>query len=65
MIPKVGDRIELVSMGEDPDPITPGTRGTVAFIGGWLGGQTQVGVAWDNGRGLMLLLPLDRIRVLS
>ena len=28
----IGDRIELVEMPEDPDPILPGTQGTVDFV---------------------------------
>ena len=28
----IGDRIELVEMPEDPDPIPPGTQGTVDWV---------------------------------
>lgn len=61
----IGDRIELVHMGDDPDPITPGTRGTIDHIGGTFQGQTQIGVDWDNGRALMVLIPGDVIRKVS
>jgi hypothetical protein len=30
--PKPGDRIRLVAMFDDPDPITPGTTGTVTAV---------------------------------
>ena len=58
---KIGDRIELVRMGDDPDPIEPGARGTIDHIGTFQG-HTQIGVEWDSGRSLMVLLPEDRIR---
>ena len=62
--PKVGDRIRLIHMPEDPDPIPPGSLGTVCAIHlhhSW----TQVEVDWDNGRRLMLSLPDDLIEILS
>lgn len=55
---KTGDRIRLISMPEDPGPIPVGMEGTVLRVhdhGDW----TQVEVAWDNGRTLMLTLPDD------
>lgn len=58
----LGDRIELVSMENDPDPIAPGERGTIDYLGAVLQGQRQIGVKWDSGRSLMLLLPMDKIR---
>lgn len=65
----VGDRIELVSMPDDPDPIAPGTRGTVDWVGKPvnLGGRTfdQIGVKWDNGRTLGLTVPPDRFRIIT
>lgn len=61
---KAGDRIEMVQMTDDPDPILPGTQGTVrhvesvrldrAFI--------QIDVQWDNGRTLMVCCPPDLVR---
>lgn len=29
-----GKRIELIMMGSDPNPIEPGTKGTVLFVDG-------------------------------
>ena len=58
-----GDRVALVSMPEDPDPIKPGSEGTVTrvtelhFPGG--GPQLQVSVKWDSGRSLSCLVPPD------
>ena len=63
----VGDRIELVHMPNDPCPIEPGSRGTVTHIthlqyepAGW-----QVGVKWDSGRTLSLLVPPDEARLVE
>ena len=61
---KAGDRVRLVSMVDDPDPIPAGATGTVARVyphSDW----TQVDVDWDNGRSLMLSIPPDRIEVLD
>lgn len=61
---KVGDRIRLVSMTDDPDPIPVGTIGTVVGIypqHDW----TQVDVDWVCGRTLMLSIPPDRIERIS
>lgn len=60
---KEGDRIRLVSMHDDPDPVPAGTEGTVQFCTDcslFRPPFTQVGVAWDNGRSLMLCIPPDR-----
>lgn len=59
VLPCAGDRIELVSMDNDPNPIEPGTRGTV------LGHNSfQIHVKWDNGRTLSLAVPEDRFNIL-
>jgi len=63
-VPKIGDRIRLILMADDPDPIPTGTLGTVREIRpnhGW----TQVEVDWDNGRQLMLTLPEDHVEILG
>jgi len=62
--PKSGDRIRLLAMPDDPDPILPGTTGTVVAVrqqGTW----AQVDVKWDNGRTLMLVVPPDEFEVTS
>ncbi len=61
---KLGDHIRLISMPMDPDPIPVGSLGTVLRIhahGDW----SQVEVAWDNGRTLMLTVPPDQIEIVS
>jgi hypothetical protein len=59
-----GDRIALLSMPDDPDPIPPGTKGTVLDVQEIGSGEDrwfQVNVKWDDGRTLMLSVPPDRI----
>lgn len=61
----VGDRIELVSMTNDPLPMEPGSQGTVrGFCEG--SGLDQVWVEWDPevGRSLCLIPGVDRWRKL-
>lgn len=55
----VGTRIALVAMPSDPDPLPPGTQGTVTG-----GNGAQVYVDWDGGRSLILLPGVDRWRVI-
>ncbi|TWU39345.1 DUF4314 domain-containing protein [Novipirellula artificiosorum] len=61
---KVGDRVRLLSMADDPDPIPAGSTGTVVGVyphGDW----TQVDVDWDCGRSLMLSMPPDQVEIVS
>ncbi len=61
---KRGDRIRLVSMPDDPDPIPVGMLGTVTEVHehrDWM----QVEVDWDNGRSLMLTMPDDCIAIIE
>ena len=53
------DRIELIRMDNDPTPVPVGTKGTVTYVTDLGRGETQVGVKWDNGRSLSLILPHD------
>ena len=56
-----GTRLELISMGKDPDPVPPGTRGTVERVNS-LG---DIEVDWDNGRSLSLIPSEDSFRKLT
>lgn len=60
---KPGDRIELLKMENDPNPIPVGTKGTVKDVN-QLGDEAQIMVKWDNGRGLMLSYPHDKFKVI-
>ncbi len=65
---EVGDTIELVSMPDDPCAIPVGTKGTVRRVQHVPMGRepfTQVGVDWENGRTLNVVMPPDTIRVIT
>lgn len=46
-----GDRVRLICMADDPDPVPPGTEGTIVFVDS---AQTRH-VDWDNGRSVGLI----------
>jgi hypothetical protein len=65
---KEGDRVRLVAMPDDPDPIPQGTEGTVIDTTPLDWGsrkQTQVSVKWDNGRSLSCVCPPDVLTIIS
>ena len=66
-LPKAGDRIRLIAMPDEPDPVPAGTLGTVLGVCSFDGPDAfhQIDVAWDNGRTLMLVTPPDRFEILS
>jgi hypothetical protein len=61
-----GDRIVLIEMLDDSDPIPPGSLGTVEWCerveSVFESPFWQVSVKWDSGRGLMLVMPPDKAR---
>ena len=62
---KKGDRIELIKMENDPNPILPGEKGTVveARLDGPKETQ-QIEVSWDSGRTLFLI-PEDSFKIIK
>ena len=62
---KPGMRIELMEMDDPYGAIEPGTKGTVEHVNRISQKQAQVKVKWDNGRGLMLALPEDKVKILE
>ena len=67
-IPRQNDRVRLVAMYDDPDPIPVGELGTVVSVsrhGGEKDVWHQIDVAWDNGRTLMLVSPPDEFDILG
>ena len=57
----IGTRIKLISMGDDPRPIPPGTKGTVEGIDD----IATVFCRFDNGRSLGLAYGEDQYRALT
>jgi hypothetical protein len=63
---KPGDRIKLVEMPNDPNPIEPGSTGMVEEVQRFgTDGSAVVYVNWDNGRGLNLSMPPDIVEVIG
>lgn len=59
----VGQRIRLIAMPQDPDPVPAGSTGTVNHVQELWRGNWQIGVSWDNGRTLALAVPPDTFEV--
>lgn len=58
---KKGDRIRLIKMENDPNPIPPGTLGTVYSVVHFDSDDSYVVnmISWDNGRQLNPCCPPD------
>lgn len=52
---KEGMRVRLVSMVDDPNPVAPGTEGTIRLVDG----MGVIHVKWDDGRTLGLIPGVD------
>lgn len=67
---KTGDRVRMLHMPDDPDPIPTGTEGEVVLVNPVRMGPdgernfTQVLVKWDNGRSLSCVVPPDQLVVI-
>ncbi len=71
---EIGQRIRLIEMPDDPDPIPPGSEGTIMGVrdlctptDGYYSRyrEAQIDVDWDSGRTLMLIYPKDRFEIIS
>lgn len=63
---KKGDRVRLMYMPNDPDPVPVGTLGTVQWVTdlhGFRDKETQVIMKWDNGRSLCCICPPDVLEI--
>lgn len=56
---KEGMRIRMVSMTDDPNPIAPGTEGTIRLIDG----MGIIHVKWDDGRTLGVIPGVDHYQL--
>ena len=68
IIPRPGERIRLVAMHDDPDPIPAGQVGTVVGVmhhGDGSDKWFQIDISWDNGRSLMLVSPPDTFEIID
>jgi len=57
--PRIGERIKLISM-DDPYGIEPGTTGVIKSYPVTVFDEDQVDVKWDNGRGLAIIIGVDK-----
>ena len=65
---KKGDRVRLVFMPNDPDPVPAGAEGTVQDVVQLDWGHdkfSQVQIAWDNGRTLSCVCPPDHLEIIG
>ena len=60
---KVGDRIRLIAMPQDPDPLPAGSEGVVVAVMDDF--MPQIEVRWDSGRTLYLLPDVDSFVVIG
>jgi hypothetical protein len=63
---KIGDKIKLIEMKNDPNPINPGQIGEITEIR--LSGPSechQINVLWEDGRTLSLLPYEDLFEIIS
>ena len=56
---KEGMRVRLVAMMDDPNPVTPGTEGTIRLVDG----MGVIHVKWDDGRTLGLIPGVDHYQL--
>ena len=59
---EVGDRIKLINMPDDPHPLESGTEGTVTSVDKRM---EVIGVDWDSGSRLNLVLGVDSFDILN
>lgn len=66
--PLIGKRIELIETNDPYTDLKKGDQGTIRDVNEcelWSERFTQIGVKWDNGSNLMMVLPKDKFKVLD
>lgn len=64
--PRVGDRVRLTGVMDDPDPIPVGSEGTVDWVNTWTDVLTrQFSVDWDGSSRKLMLLDCDPYRIVG
>ena len=64
--PLKGDRIKMILMKDDPNPIEPGTTGTVIEIRSMrIFDEDHLITKWDDGRSLNVILGYDIVEVIE
>ena len=58
--PRVGKRVRLIEMKDDPNPVDPNSEGTVVHAGGGV-----LNVDWDCGRTLGLVEDVDSFEIVD
>ncbi len=67
-VPTQGDRIRLISIDNDPNPVMIGEEGMIVNINCHGSGGDfweQFDVCWDNGRNLMLISPPNVFKIIQ
>ncbi len=64
MRPRIGDRVRITGLMNDPDPLPIGLEGTVVDVTPSAWTIQQYDVKWDGGRRNLLLLPGDPFTIL-
>ena len=60
---KPGDKIKLLSMPDDPDPMPVGSVGIVIAV--TTGPFAQISVDWEDNRSLDLIPGVDRFEIIT
>lgn len=63
---KTNQTIKLLSMDNDPNPITIGSLGVITRISKLpFDEEFQIDVQWHNGRTLSLIFPFDKFEIIK
>ena len=63
--PQVGDRVRVIGVMDDPDPLPVGLEGTVTYVTPASSSFQQYQVDWDESRRSLMLLPHDPFQIIG